>query len=242
MQNVLILNIIPSDANSKPLHAVKEGDTRLYCEQLAITTEGGQYLLHGTRGKHVLEHGDVIACGTCLFSVSLQAKAAARIAFNEPRAPTQTLSEQWQQAGLDPFMSEHRLSPLNNTPTPSSIAPSQDPLSFLQGESPSAHTKTGLTLSAPSSPMQEFIDVPSLTAPAANMHTATHISQAKQYQPLASTPTASASSQAPIDQIDDLYRESQSQPFNALDPLHDPSTQTADEQQHIKELNHLINQ
>ncbi len=258
MSSVLTFTIRARTQNTSLAQSHHDDNSRqLYCDQVKITTQADGFSLLTTNDEIHLEDGDHILCGAHEILLKIGPNVTPQIAFHEPRSPTTSLSEQWQQAGLDTFMSNETIAPTHFLPS-ESTAHHTDPLAFLQ--SPIMTNNNGQPLQAPISAnsLQENFVRPLLAEPDITQSTS-HISQSSRYQPLAMqsttahtdhntmsnlTDSTSSAHHAPIDDISSLYQESQSQNLNYIDQTTGASEQTATttDQQHIKELYHLINQ
>ena len=227
MNQVLSFTIESKESAVSPVQQTDEARERvLYCDKIKILPHEGGYTLLTDSNAISLENKDIIECDQYRIKCHIYPEEQPTIAFDEPRAPSLTLSEQWQQAGLEPFMSNTSLSHdiINSVDSHRAV---NDPLSFLTSQQP--HTNA----------TQQ--DHPIRSSLLANLHThfeapllnhateiapfPTHISQASTHHPFSHANHNSAGNtfaetvnnkegnernQAPIDQIDELYRESQS--------------------------------
>ena len=108
-----------------------------YTENLIIETSAQGFQLVLPEGNVLLKNNDTIVTRQHKIKLQLSAKPDINIGFDDHRAPIQTLSDQWQQAGLNTFMdtqleADHAVLPLTQTYRTS------DPLDFLSAPNHSA--------------------------------------------------------------------------------------------------------
>ncbi len=101
-----------------------------YTEKLIIETTAQGFQLVLPEGNVLLKNNDTIVTRQHKITLELSAKPDINIGFYNHRAPIQTLSDQWKQAGLNTFMdtqleADHAVLPLTQTYCTS------DPLDFL---------------------------------------------------------------------------------------------------------------
>ncbi len=104
-------------------------DRSFYTNDLTLTTAAEGFVLITPNGKIALENDDQIITEHFIYQVKLGVTQDQAIQFNSTRAPTQTLSEQWQQVGLDGLLLSGE-KPSDALPTRQPTE-RHDPLAFL---------------------------------------------------------------------------------------------------------------
>ena len=88
-----------SEEEGNVIQAVDNAQDRsFYTNDITLTTAAEGFVLITPNGKITLEDDDQIITEHFIYRVKLGATQEQAIQFNTIRAPTQTLSEQWQQA------------------------------------------------------------------------------------------------------------------------------------------------
>ena len=105
-----------------------------YTKEVIIESHASGFCLSLPTGSTLLETGDVIITPEYKLIAHIDNQPMVEIGYQGRRAPVKTLSEQWQQAGLDTILN-------NNLQETNSLFPEQtvyiqnDPLDFLESTS-----------------------------------------------------------------------------------------------------------
>ena len=134
-----------STLDSNGIHAVENERSRvLYSDRIEILHSENGFQLRSHSGDITLKDQDVVITDEHELTIDLTPDESPELGFNETRAPTQSLSDQWEEVGLPAFMQSSITQHDTIVPQQEPFAQA-DPLAFLNTTS---HSYSNMQTSA----------------------------------------------------------------------------------------------